>query len=126
MTLVYGKISDMYGRGKVFLIAIALFVGASALCALAGDMLQLVIARGLQGMGAVSVPGGTGKEQLLSLPYIGAHATLGALSSAGAAVLVAGLERAFHAVFLIGAGVAAIAVLLSAQIRGEALKAARA
>jgi len=52
MTLVYGKLSDMHGRGKVLLIAIAVFVGASALCALAQDMLQLVVARALQGVGA--------------------------------------------------------------------------
>lgn len=77
-------------------------------------------------LGFLSVSDGTGKEQLLSLPFIGAHATLGTLPAAGVAALVSGLEQAFHAVFLIGAGVALIAVVLSAQIRGEPLKAARA
>lgn len=52
MTLVYGKVSDRHGRGRVLLIAIAIFVVASVLCALAQNMLQLVIARGLQGVGA--------------------------------------------------------------------------
>jgi multidrug resistance protein len=49
---IVGKLSDIYGR-KLFLISgTALFVLASALCGLAQDLTQLIVFRGLQGIGA--------------------------------------------------------------------------
>jgi EmrB/QacA subfamily drug resistance transporter len=51
MTLVYGKLSDIYGRGRMILIAIVLFVAASVLCASARTLVELVAARALQGIG---------------------------------------------------------------------------
>lgn len=50
-TPIYGRLSDMYGRRPVLLASIALFVGASVLCALAQTMPQLIGARVLQGLG---------------------------------------------------------------------------
>jgi len=50
-TPIYGKISDLYGRGKLLMFSIALFVLSSVFCALARDMTQLVAARALQGLG---------------------------------------------------------------------------
>src|SRR3954453_16735531 len=48
---IVGKLSDLYGR-KLFLVGgTAFFVLASALCGLAQDMTQLVVFRGLQGIG---------------------------------------------------------------------------
>lgn len=52
VTPLYGKISDQLGRKKVFLTAIALFLVGSALCGLSQNMEQLIIFRGLQGIGA--------------------------------------------------------------------------
>ena len=49
---LYGRISDIYGRKRVLLFAIALFMGASMACGAAQTMPQLVIARLIQGMGA--------------------------------------------------------------------------
>ena len=51
-TLVYGKLSDIYGRRPMFQIAIAIFLVGSFLCGAATDMDQLVVARGVQGLGA--------------------------------------------------------------------------
>jgi EmrB/QacA subfamily drug resistance transporter len=48
---LYGKISDLYGRRKVFQFAIVTFLVGSALAGLAQDMLQLILARGIQGVG---------------------------------------------------------------------------
>jgi EmrB/QacA subfamily drug resistance transporter len=50
-TPIYGRLSDIYGRRPVLLTSIALFVGASVLCALSQTMLQLIGARVLQGIG---------------------------------------------------------------------------
>jgi EmrB/QacA subfamily drug resistance transporter len=50
-TPLYGRLSDLYGRRPVLLIAILLFVAASVLCALSQSMLQLIGARALQGVG---------------------------------------------------------------------------
>lgn len=51
-TPLYGKISDMFGRKKIFQIAIVLFLLGSALCGAAQTMNQLIVFRGLQGIGA--------------------------------------------------------------------------
>ena len=51
-TPLYGKISDMFGRKKIFLSAIVIFLIGSALCGAAQSMNQLIIFRGLQGIGA--------------------------------------------------------------------------
>jgi EmrB/QacA subfamily drug resistance transporter len=51
-TPIYGKLGDLYGRRLMILIAIAVFVIASALCGLAQTMPQIIVARALQGIGA--------------------------------------------------------------------------
>ena len=61
LALVYGKFADTYSRKIVTLCAIALFLGGSMLCGLAGEfgdlpvigdgMSQLVLFRGIQGAG---------------------------------------------------------------------------
>ncbi|MHB1261177.1 MAG: MDR family MFS transporter [Thermoplasmatota archaeon] len=50
--LLWGKLSDIYGRKLMFQIAIGLFLAASALVGLSPTMMFLVIARGIQGIGA--------------------------------------------------------------------------
>lgn len=52
VTPLYGKLSDMYGRRAMMLIAITMFMAGSLAAALAPNMLTLILARGLQGMGA--------------------------------------------------------------------------
>ena len=48
---VTGRLGDLHGRKPYLLAAITLFTLASVLCGLAQSMLQLVLARGLQGVG---------------------------------------------------------------------------
>lgn len=50
-TPVMGKLSDLYGRVRLFQAAIVLFVIGSVGCGLAQTMIQLVVARGIQGIG---------------------------------------------------------------------------
>ncbi|HSX07675.1 MAG TPA: MDR family MFS transporter [Candidatus Saccharimonadales bacterium] len=51
VTPLYGKISDLFGRKKIFQISILIFLVGSALCGLSQNMDQLIIFRGLQGLG---------------------------------------------------------------------------
>jgi EmrB/QacA subfamily drug resistance transporter len=48
---LYGKIGDLYGRRRVLLAAIALFLVASTACGLAPTMDTLLLARFVQGLG---------------------------------------------------------------------------
>ena len=49
---IVGKLSDLYGRRWFLLGGAAFFVLASALCGLSQDMNQLIVFRGVQGIGA--------------------------------------------------------------------------
>ncbi|MBV1701182.1 MAG: MFS transporter [Hyphomicrobiales bacterium] len=51
VTPLYGKFSDIHGRRITLLVGIVIFSIGSLLCALAPNMLTLILARGLQGMG---------------------------------------------------------------------------
>jgi EmrB/QacA subfamily drug resistance transporter len=49
---IYGKLSDVYGRKRLLLIGICIFLAGSWLSGLSQTMNQLIIFRGLQGLGA--------------------------------------------------------------------------
>jgi EmrB/QacA subfamily drug resistance transporter len=49
---LYGKLSDLYGRRKLYVLAMILFLTGSTLCGQANSMTQLIFARALQGLGA--------------------------------------------------------------------------
>ena len=49
---IAGRLSDIFGRKKVFGFGILLFLVGSLLCGIADDMVQLILFRALQGMGA--------------------------------------------------------------------------
>ncbi|MHB1864541.1 MAG: MDR family MFS transporter [Candidatus Saccharimonadales bacterium] len=51
-TPLYGKISDQFGRKKIFMFSIVLFLIGSALCGQSRNMDELVAFRALQGIGA--------------------------------------------------------------------------
>lgn len=51
VTPIYGKVGDLFGRKKVFQFAIILFLAGSALCGISQNIDELVIFRGLQGLG---------------------------------------------------------------------------
>jgi EmrB/QacA subfamily drug resistance transporter len=50
-TPLFGKLGDQFGRKRMLQSAVLLFLAGSALCGLASSMLQLVLFRGLQGLG---------------------------------------------------------------------------
>src|SRR3989442_1884852 len=49
---LYGKLSDLYGRRAMFVIAIAIFLVGSALCGAAQSMTELIVFRAIQGLSA--------------------------------------------------------------------------
>ncbi|TFD35409.1 DHA2 family efflux MFS transporter permease subunit [Cryobacterium sp. TMT1-19] len=51
-TPIYGKLSDIFGRRPLFLIAITIFLIGSLLAGLANSMYELAIFRAIQGLGA--------------------------------------------------------------------------
>ncbi|MGY2893759.1 MDR family MFS transporter [Deinococcus sp. UYEF24] len=62
---IYGKLSDIYGRKPILMFGIVLFLIGSALCGLSGEaflgnlfgggMMQLVVFRAVQGLGAAAL-----------------------------------------------------------------------
>ncbi len=54
-TPIFGKLADMYGVRRLYLIAIGTFMVASALCGMSRNMPQLIVFRGLQGVGGGSL-----------------------------------------------------------------------
>ncbi|WP_446666819.1 MDR family MFS transporter [Flexivirga sp. B27] len=51
-TPIYGKLGDLYGRKKLFMFAIGVFIVGSALCSFATSMYELAAFRAFQGIGA--------------------------------------------------------------------------
>ena len=55
MVPIYGKLSDLYGRRIILLWGISVFLVGSVLCGLAGSMIQLILYRVIQGIGAAAL-----------------------------------------------------------------------
>lgn len=49
---MYGKLADLYGRRRLYMVAVAFFLVGSALCGAAGSFEALIWFRALQGLGA--------------------------------------------------------------------------
>jgi MFS family permease len=55
MMPIYGRLADIYGRRRILLVAITVFLTGAMTCGLARSMPQLIAARGLQGLGAAGL-----------------------------------------------------------------------
>src|SRR5687767_4110093 len=49
---IWGRLSDLYGRRRIYLTGVAIFLVGSVLCGAATTMVELIAWRGLQGLGA--------------------------------------------------------------------------
>ncbi|MDO8870349.1 MAG: MDR family MFS transporter [Methanobacteriaceae archaeon] len=59
--ILFGKLSDIYGRKNILILGIVIFVISSIMCGFSTNMMELIIFRGIQGIG-----GGI----LIALPFI--------------------------------------------------------
>lgn len=49
---IWGRLSDQYGRRRMYLIGVAIFLAGSLLAGVSQTMVQLILSRALQGLGA--------------------------------------------------------------------------
>src|SRR5205085_7833723 len=55
MVPIYGKLSDLFGRKPIFIFGLLIFLTGSALSGAAQSMIQLILFRGFQGLGAAAL-----------------------------------------------------------------------
>jgi EmrB/QacA subfamily drug resistance transporter len=121
LLLLGGSLGDLYGRRKVFLAGVLLFAIGSSWCGLAASIGSLIVARGLQGVGAAFlVPGSLA---IISASYaqdergraIGTWSGFTAITAAIGPVLGGWLVQhaSWRGVFFINIPLAAIVILVS-------------
>ncbi len=54
-TPIYGKLSDIYGRRRLLLGGLVVFIAASLCCGFSRNIVQLILARALQGLGGAGL-----------------------------------------------------------------------
>ncbi|HWE08786.1 MAG TPA: MDR family MFS transporter [Solirubrobacteraceae bacterium] len=59
VTPIYGKLGDLYGRKIVLQVALVVFLIGSALCGAAQNLTELIVFRGIQGLGGGGLMVGT-------------------------------------------------------------------
>ncbi|MBN2294049.1 MAG: multidrug effflux MFS transporter [Pirellulales bacterium] len=107
--LVWGSLSDRYGRRPILLSGLGAFVVSSLLCAMSGDVYQLIVARIFQGIAAAGASSMVmaiardyfeGKERQKVLAWIGIILGLAPMiaPSIGSAILKHGNWRIIFAV----------------------------
>ncbi len=74
-----GRLADLYGRKRVFIIGTAVFTLSSVACALAPEPVTLIVARTIQGLGAALVVPQVFAVIALLVPEKGRHRVFGVL-----------------------------------------------
>jgi EmrB/QacA subfamily drug resistance transporter len=121
LLLLGGSLGDVYGRRRVFLFGVLLFAIGSSWCGLAASITSLIVARGLQGIGAAFlIPGSLA---IISASYtedkrgraIGTWSGFTAMTAAIGPVLGGWLVEhgSWRWVFFINLPIAAIVIVLS-------------
>jgi EmrB/QacA subfamily drug resistance transporter len=132
LLLVGGSMGDIYGRRTIFLLGVVLFAIGSAWCGLVGSIDSLILARGVQGVGAAFlVPGSLA---LISAAYpaaqrgraIGTWSGFTAITASVGPVLGGWLVENFswRAVFFINVPLAALVVWMTIRHVRESRNAA--
>ena len=118
--LLSGRLGDLFGARRIFLIGIALFTASSVLCGFSGSQEMLIIARAIQGIGGavVSAIALALTMQLFTVPAERARAMgiFAFVMSGGGAVgvLLGGLLTSafdWHSIFLVNLPVGVVVFL---------------
>ena len=125
LLLLSGRLGDLVGRKRVYLIGLAIFIGASVLCGLSFTQPMLIAARFIQGIGG-AVSSAVILAMIVNLfpePFERAKAfgIFGFIASAGAAVglLAGGLITGFvswHWIFFVNLPLGLVTAALSARL----------
>ncbi|MFM2073030.1 MAG: hypothetical protein RLZZ623_3294 [Actinomycetota bacterium] len=124
---LWGKLSDLMGRRATYLIAVAIFMAGSLLAGLSQTMVQLVVSRGLQGVGGggLTALGFTVMADILAprqrgryIGYISGMFALGAIVGPLLGGVIVDLVG-WRAIFLINLPLGAtVALIASSALRG--------
>lgn len=119
--LIFGKLSDRFGFRSIFLIGFILFTISSLLCGMAGNIIELIIFRGAQGLGAAMLaalgPGMVStyfpeKKRGTGLGYVTTFASLGlAIGPVVGALLVQYMD--WRWIFLINLPIGVVGLMLA-------------
>jgi EmrB/QacA subfamily drug resistance transporter len=121
LILLGGSLGDRYGRRRIFVLGVTVFTASSLLCALAPDVLILVVARMVEGVGgALLTPGSlamieSGLRRDDRARAIGAWSGLTGVAAAAGPLLGGYLVAAvsWRAIFLINLPLGAFVVLMA-------------
>lgn len=78
--IIFGRLSDKYGRINIYSIGLIIFLISSILCGLSNQIEQLIIFRGFQGIGAAMLQGTATAIITTSIPEERQGSALGTLS----------------------------------------------
>jgi EmrB/QacA subfamily drug resistance transporter len=121
-----GRLSDRYGRRRLFLVGVAIFTAASAACAAAGSVEMLVAFRAVQAVGAALVMPTSLALLLTAFPAHRRAAAVGAWASIGAMAAALGpplggllVEASWRWVFLVNLPIGLLALAFGPRVLRE-------
>src|SRR5436309_6966407 len=125
LLLLAGRLGDLFGRRRTFLIGLAIFVGASVLCGLSFNQPMLIAARFVQGIGG-AVSSAVILAMIVTLfpepdEQAKAFGVFSFVASAGAAVglLAGGLITqavSWHWIFFVNVPIGAVTAVAAARL----------
>src|ERR1700737_1402804 len=125
LLLLAGRLGDLFGRKRVYLIGLAIFTCASLLCGLSFDQRMLIAARFIQGIGGAVSSAGILAMIVTLFPkqdeQAKAFGIFSFIASAGAAIglLAGGLITqavSWHWIFLVNLPIGLVAAILSVRL----------
>lgn len=121
-----GKLGDLYGRRRLFLAGLVLFLAGSGLAAIASSVAWLISARMIQGLGAAAMTPNSLGVVLPAFPFasrravISAWAAIGGIGAAAGPVLGGLLaELSWRWIFLVNIPLGALALMLVPRLVPE-------